>query len=302
MEHFISLYQLSVKEIKEVLQLAESLERENYRIKKPLFIANLFFEPSTRTKMSFEVAEKRLGMEVLDFSAQTSSVTKGESLYDTAKTFEAIGAKALVIRHEDDDWSKQLADGLSIPVFNAGAGKKEHPSQSLLDLYTIKKEFGKIEGLEVTIAGDIKHSRVAHSNAYALERLGAKVRLSAAEAFVEPSLPYPYIPIDQAVKNSDVVMMLRVQEERHEGKEELGNYLENYGLTVEREKQMKQDAIIMHPAPINRGVEIDPSLVECERSRIFEQMKNGVYVRMAILITILKRWGIIDDNDLKKCK
>jgi len=301
MEHFISLYQLSVKEIKEVLQLAKSFEEENYRLDKELFIANLFFEPSTRTKSSFEVAEKRLGMQVLDFAPERSSVAKGESLYDTAKTFEAIGANALVIRHEDDDWGEQLKEGLSIPVFNAGAGKKEHPTQSLLDLYTIKNQFGSMDGLKITIVGDIKHSRVAHSNAYAFERFGAKVRLCAAEAFVDDTLPYPYISIDEAAETSDVLMMLRVQHERHPSKEQVDNYLETYGLTVERERRMKKDAILLHPAPINRGVEIDSSLVECERSRIFEQMKNGVFIRMAILTTILKKWGIINDDDFKKC-
>lgn len=301
MKHFISLYQLSVKEIREILQLAKTYEKENYRLTKELFIANLFFEPSTRTKSSFEVAEKKLGMQVLDFAPERSSVTKGESLYDTAKTFEAIGANALVIRHGDDDWGEQVKEGLSIPVFNAGAGKKEHPSQSLLDLYTIKNQFGSVDGLKITIVGDIKHSRVAHSNAYVFERFGAKVRLCAAEAFVDDTLPYPYIPIDEATETSDVLILLRVQHERHSSKEQVDNYLESYGLTVEREKRMKKDAIILHPAPINRGVEIDSSLVECGRSRIFEQMKNGVFIRMAILTTILKKWGIINDDDIKKC-
>lgn len=301
MEHFISLYQMSVKEIEEVLQLAKNFKEAKYRLDRELFIANLFFEPSTRTKSSFEVAEKKLGMKVLDFTPEHSSVTKGESLYDTAKTFEAIGANALVIRHGDDDWSEQLGSNLKIPVFNAGAGKKEHPTQCLLDLYTIEDYFGYLEGLKITIVGDIKHSRVAKSNAYALERFGAKVRLSAAESFIDDSLPYPYISIDEAAETSDVLMMLRVQHERHETEEQVSNYLARYGLTVQREREMKENAIILHPAPINRGVEIDSRLVECNRSKIFKQMENGVYIRMAILTTILKKWGIINDNDLKKC-
>lgn len=301
MKHFISLEQLTVSEIHDILQLAKHYEKNHFTLKRQLFIANLFFEPSTRTKMSFEVAEKKLGFEVLDFTPEHSSVTKGESLYDTAKTFETIGASALVIRHEADNWGIQLKEGLSIPVINAGAGKKEHPTQSLLDMYTILDEFGSLKDVTVTIVGDIKHSRVAHSNANALTRLGANVQLSAPEPFVDKDLPYPNISIDEAVETSDVLMLLRVQQERHENKLQVQDYLTSYGLTKEREQNMKDGAIILHPAPINRGVEIDSSLVESPRSRIFKQMRNGVFIRMAVLTTTLQKWGIISENDFKKC-
>lgn len=301
MKHFISLEQLTVSEIHDILQLAKHYEKNHFTLKRQLFIANLFFEPSTRTKMSFEVAEKKLGFEVLDFTPEHSSVTKGESLYDTAKTFETIGASALVIRHEADNWGIQLKEGLSIPVINAGAGKKEHPTQSLLDMYTILDEFGSLKDVTVTIVGDIKHSRVAHSNANALTRLDANVQLSAPEPFVDKDLPYPNISIDEAVETSDVLMLLRVQQERHENKLQVQDYLTSYGLTKEREQNMKDGAIILHPAPINRGVEIDSSLVESPRSRIFKQMRNGVFIRMAVLTTTLQKWGIISENDFKKC-
>lgn len=301
MKHFISLEQLTVSEIHDILQLAKHYEKKHFTLKRQLFIANLFFEPSTRTKMSFEVAEKKLGFEVLDFTPELSSVTKGESLYDTAKTFETIGASALVIRHEADNWGIQLKEGLSIPVINAGAGKKEHPTQSLLDMYTILDEFGSLKDVTVTIVGDIKHSRVAHSNANALTRLDANVQLSAPEPFVDKDLPYPNISIDEAVETSDVLMLLRVQQERHENKLQVQDYLTSYGLTKEREQNMKDGAIILHPAPINRGVEIDSSLVESPRSRIFKQMRNGVFIRMAVLTTTLQKWGIISENDFKKC-
>jgi len=300
MKHFISLEDFTNDELTNMLQLAEKLKTSEIKLNKQLFAANLFFEPSTRTKMSFEVAEKKLGMDVLNFAPEHSSVTKGESLYDTAKTFEAIGADVLVIRHEDDYFQREIENRLSIPMINAGAGKREHPTQSLLDIFTIYEHFGTLENKSITIVGDIKHSRVAHSNTNALERFGAKVYLSAAEEFIDETLPYPYISIDDAVEKSDVLMLLRVQHERHHTKQQIHNYLLEYGLTIEREQNMKDGAIILHPAPINRGVEIDSELVEGSRSKIFTQMENGVYIRMAILLTILKQWRVIDESDLKK--
>src|SRR5699024_4989107 len=247
--------------------------------------------PSTRTKTSFIVAERKLGLEVLDFHPEASSVQKGESLYDTVKTFEAIGANMLVIRHEDDHWYEEV-EGLSIPVINAGAGKVEHPSQCLLDLLTIYQEFGGFEGIHIVIAGDIKHSRVARSNAKALDRLGAKVYLTAANGYQDETLQFPYISMDEAVKICDVMMLLRVQHERHTEHQQMINYLTTYGLTTEREQKMKEQAIIMHPAPVNRGVEIDADLIESKRSRIFKQMTNGVFIRMAMISHLLQKWGM----------
>ncbi|WP_156855519.1 aspartate carbamoyltransferase catalytic subunit [Oceanobacillus sp. AG] len=300
MRHFISVDQLTTEEIYSILQDAEKLRNNDYKLERQLFAANLFFEPSTRTKMSFVVAERKLGIENLDFHSQNSSVLKGESLYDTAKTLEAIGADFLVVRHEEDDWYKELEAKMSIPLINGGAGTKEHPTQTMLDLLTIYQEFKTFEGLKIAIAGDVKHSRVARSNAVCLQKLGAEVYLSAAQGMERDVLEFPYLPIDEAVEVCDVVMLLRIQHERHEHSVNTYDYLEQYGLTKERESRMKDNAIIMHPAPINRGVEIDTELVECERSRIFKQMNNGVYVRMAIIINVLNEWGILSEKATEK--
>ncbi len=263
--------------------------KENKIHVQQAFVANLFFEPSTRTKMSFEVAEKKLGLETLDFTSESSSVQKGESLYDTVRTFEALGANAVVIRHEKENYYDDLLEGVSIPIINGGDGKGEHPTQSLLDLYTIYQEYGYFEGLTVVIAGDIKHSRVARSNAYILNRLGANVSFTGPESWQDESLVFPYLPIDEAVEQCDVLMMLRIQEERHQNRiNNQQGYLQQFGLTVDREKRMKHKSIILHPAPVNRGVEIASELVECSRSRIFQQMSNGVYIRMAALEHVLR--------------
>jgi len=301
MDHFISLDQLTEIDIFNILKTAENYRQHDFQFHGKLFAANLFYEPSTRTKTSFMVAEKKLGLEVLDFSLESSSAQKGETLYDTAKTFEAVGANLLVIRHGADNWFEELA-GLTIPVINAGAGKAEHPSQCLLDLLTIYQEFGRFKGLNIVIAGDIRHSRVAKSNAKALQRLGATVYLSAAYGFEDPELEFPYISMDEAAEISDVLMLLRVQHERHTEHRDISDYLTAYGLTKTREKNMKEHAIIMHPAPVNRGIEIDSDLVECGRSRIFKQMKNGVFVRMAIISNLLQKRGIINENNLKERK
>jgi len=303
-KHFMSMQQLSKETMNQILKEAELIRKSPRTMNKQLFAANLFFEPSTRTKMSFEVAQKKLGLEMLDFHTEASSLVKGESLYDTAKTFEAIGADVLVVRHPSDNWIDEIEEEgyLSIPVINAGSGKEEHPTQCMLDLLTMYQEFGHVEGRKVVIAGDIKHSRVARSNALALEKLGAEVYLSAAPGFEDTSLHYPYITMDEAVEIADVVMLLRIQHERHIHKAETSDYLTLYGLTMKRAAKMQKHAIIMHPAPINRGVEIDSRLVESKQSRIFKQMENGVYVRMAILIHVLKEWGIINENEINERK
>ncbi|HSJ37170.1 MAG TPA: aspartate carbamoyltransferase [Planococcus sp. (in: firmicutes)] len=263
-------------------------------------VVNLFFEPSTRTKLSFEMAEHKLGINALPFETGFSSVLKGETLYDTVKTLEAIGVDAIVVRHSEEEYYRQL-EGIKLAVINGGDGSGQHPTQSLLDLYTIWQEFGRFEGIHVTIAGDIAHSRVAKSNAAALAQLGAEVKFVCPPEWsgdFESSEQ-----LDDYIETTDVVMMLRVQHERHADSELLrvqhkrhaiselltkNQYHERYGLTVEREMKMKESAIIMHPAPINRGIEIADSLVECKRSRIFKQMANGVFIRMAVLEYALK--------------
>lgn len=257
MNHFFTIDQLSSSEIMMLLKLAKKYKSCSPNVDKKIFGANLFFEPSTRTKMSFIVAQRKLGIDVLDFNESVSSTKKGESLYDTAKTFEAIGANFLVIRHQSDRWMDELKD-ISIPIINAGAGKSEHPTQCLLDLLTIYDSFEQFKELKISIVGDIKHSRVAHSNIKALQKLGADVYVSAPPGLEDDKLTIPNITVDQAVELSDVVMLLRVQSERHIGKNETKtDYLEKYGLTKLREKRMKKNAIILHPAPINRGIEIE---------------------------------------------
>ena len=291
MKHLLDMTSLKLDDIHKILQQAERF-RNGKRLenREPVFIANLFFEPSTRTRFSFEVAEKRLGYEVLNFETSSSSVQKGETLYDTIKTLEAIGVSAVVVRHKDERYFEPLLDKTSLSIINAGDGCGHHPTQSLLDLLTIKQEFNQFKGLNIVIAGDIKHSRVARSNAEVLTRLGAQVIFSGPKEWQDERMGnFPYMEMDEAVEQADVMMLLRIQNERHGAQDhDQSSYLDSYGLTIKREKRMKKHSIIMHPAPVNRGVEIDTSLVECERSRIFKQMENGVYVRMACLNIVLQ--------------
>lgn len=268
---------------------------------RPAYAANLFFENSTRTKTSFQMAEMKLGMHVMEFEAQTSSVKKGESLYDTVKTMESIGVDVAVIRHPENEYYKQLLShpGLKIGIANGGDGSGQHPSQCLLDMMTIYEEFGTFNGLKVLIIGDLTHSRVAHSNAMMLNRLGAQVYFAGPTDWFDDELAQygQFGDFDKLLPQMDVVNLLRVQNERLTGAEngafDAQAYHQQYGLTKERYHQMKDGAIIMHPAPVNRGVEIDSDLVEAPNSRIFRQMQNGVYVRMAILSRILRYKGIM---------
>lgn len=306
MKRLLTMQELSISEMEHIIAEAELFANGvKWRPEQQTMVANLFFEPSTRTKSSFEMAERKLGLEVIPFDPGASSVLKGETLYDTARTFESIGVKALVMRHKKDNYFEELlGKQLNIPVINAGDGCGNHPTQSLLDLMTIKQDFKEFKGLKVAIIGDITHSRVARSNAVALTRLGAKVVFSGPpEWFDQNSGLGEYENIDQAITTSDVVMLLRIQHERHDSKEETTNgYIEHYGLTKQREQMMKPHAIIMHPAPVNRGVEIDSDLVECSRSRIFKQMQNGVFVRMAVLKNVLEQseGGILHENSHQK--
>ncbi|PZD93867.1 aspartate carbamoyltransferase [Paenibacillus sambharensis] len=283
----LGLKDLSEEEIMSILDRARYWEEQPEKVQPVIpgkFVANMFFENSTRTRFSFEVAEKRLGAEVLNFSAAVSSVQKGESIYDTVRTLESMGIDAGVIRLKPIGVLAELAEKIRIPLINAGDGNNEHPTQALLDLYTMQKQFGSLRGLTVSIVGDILHSRVARSNLYALKKFGANVRFCAPPNLEAAELDAPYVSFDEALR-SDVVMMLRVQLERHEGGmiRSAEDYREHYGLTVERMAKVQPHAIVMHPAPINRGVEIDDELVEHPQSRIFTQMSNGVPVRMAVI-------------------
>ncbi|WP_353855824.1 aspartate carbamoyltransferase catalytic subunit [Bacillus sp. Bos-x628] len=285
MNHLSTMSSLSKEEILNLIEEATALKNgQQEHSLTGEFVANLFFEPSTRTRFSFEVAEKRLGMNVLSLDATSTSIQKGETLYDTVKTLESIGVKACVIRDSTDEYYEELVGKVGIPIINAGDGCGQHPTQSLLDLMTIFEEFGGFDGLTVSIHGDIKHSRVARSNAEVLSRLGANVLFSGPVSFQDEQNPHgTYVKVNEAIERSDVVMLLRIQHERHAKKVGSEDYLSTYGLTVERAKKMKERAIIMHPAPVNRGVEIDDSLVESKQSRIFKQMENGVFIRMAVL-------------------
>jgi aspartate carbamoyltransferase catalytic subunit len=250
---------------------------------------NLFYEPSTRTRISFELAAKRLSTDVINISTSTSSVVKGETLQDTARTLLALGADFIILRHSCSGAAHFLAKNLDASVVNAGDGTNEHPTQALLDLFTIKENKGGIKGLEVAIVGDILHSRVAKSNIYALMKMGASVRLVGPPALVPAYFRELgvelYSDMDKGLEDADVVMMLRIQMERQDKGffPTTEEYFRNWGLTPARLSKAKKDAIVMHPGPMNRGVEIDSEIADCPRSVILEQVTNGLAVRMAVL-------------------
>ncbi|USS87743.1 aspartate carbamoyltransferase catalytic subunit [Fructilactobacillus hinvesii] len=302
----VSVSDLSEADVLHKIRLAQLFQAgKTVRLTRPAFAMNLFFENSTRTHTSFEMAERRLGMQVLQFVADGSSVTKGETLGDTIKTIQAIGVDVAVIRHPENEYYQPLlADNLDISIVNGGDGSGQHPSQSLLDMMTIYQEFGTFKDLNITIVGDLNHSRVARSNMALLTRLGAHVSFAGPEQWYNAEFEQygNYTTIDDAVKNSDVVMLLRVQKERL-GTEledfDAESYHQRFGLTKERYQRMKPNAIIMHPAPVNRGIEIDSSLVEQPKSRIFKQMENGMYMRMAILTDVLVAKGLINPAEIK---
>jgi aspartate carbamoyltransferase catalytic subunit len=251
-------------------------------------VFNLFYENSTRTAMSFATAAHRLGASAISLSVERSSVQKGETLEDTARTLNAMRPDALVMRHRENGAPAAVALIMDAPVLNAGDGTNEHPTQALLDAATIRHRFGEIEGLKIAICGDIRHSRVARSNAKLLPRLGAEVRLAGPPALMPDGIPP--LSVDEAISGADVVMMLRVQRERLE--EDLddgpGEYLARYGLTRERLSTASLEAAVMHPGPMNRGVEIDSAIADDpERSLITLQVEMGVAVRMACLEVVV---------------
>lgn len=293
MKNLLSMEHVTPKEIEALITRAIDIKNGRPVMKlNDKTVVNLFYENSTRTKLSFEMAEKKLNVERLPFDVSTSSVSKGESLYDTCKTLEAIGADALVVRHPDNKYYEEL-EHLNIPIINGGDGSGSHPTQSLLDMMTIYENLGQLCGLKIAIVGDIKHSRVAKSNAEALTKMGAEVYFSGPVELQDNTLNIPYIGIDEAVEISDVIMLLRVQHERHEAYSKMAKaeYNALYGMNKERMDNMKPDALIMHPAPINRNVEITDEVVEGEKSVIFEQMTNGVFMRMSILESVLDGEG-----------
>lgn len=281
MKNLFNLSSLSIEEITAILDRAQQFaDGEKSDRAKGKVVASLFFEPSTRTQNSYSTAVMRLGGQVLTFNSSVSSMTKGETFYDTVKVFEALGCDAAIIRDKKNEYWKEL-EGIKMPILSGGDGTGNHPTQSLLDLLTIRQEFGHFDGLKVCIVGDIIHSRVAHTDIEVMERLGMEVYTSGPDEFKEEG--FNYIDFDKAIKEMDVIMLLRIQHERLSSEMVMSkeDYNKQFGLNKDRVRAMKPNAIIMHPAPFNRGVEIDDDCVECEKSRIFKQMSNGVFVRMA---------------------
>lgn len=291
----VSIASLTPDEITLILDTADSFKEVSGReIKKvPALrgktVVNLFFEPSTRTRTSFELAAKRLSADVINFSPSSSSVVKGETLLDTARNIEAMQADIIVLRHPDAGAAETLATGVKSSVINAGDGWHEHPTQALLDLFTIREKKLGFKGLRVAIVGDIAHSRVARSNIFALSKLGAEIRAVGPPTMIPVHLDRlgvrVYYDLDDALRGVDVIMMLRLQLER-QGRAlfpSIREYSRLYGLTAERVRLAEAGALVMHPGPVNRGVEMAPEVADSFSSVILDQVANGVAVRMGLL-------------------
>ena len=297
-KHLLGLRELTREEITYILDTAEGFEQISTRsVKKapPLrgkVMVNLFFEDSTRTRSSFTLAAHRLSADTLDFSKGSSSLSKGETLLDTAKNLEAMGIDIVVIRHTAAGAAKLLSKNINACVVNAGDGFCEHPTQALLDIYTIRKLRGSLEGLRVAIVGDIAHSRVARSDMWAMTKLGAQVTFVAPPTLLPPDVKQLPVQIsyclDEVVEKVDVINMLRIQFERLGGNAfpSIREYSRYFGLTVERLSRAKDNIIVMHPGPINRGVEIDSKVADGPNSVILKQVQNGLAVRMAVLFLV----------------
>ncbi len=291
----VGIDHLSPGEIQLILDTAEELldvaERPIKKVPalRGSTVVNLFMEPSTRTRFSFEVAEKRLSADTLNFSSSGSSVSKGETLFDTARNLMAMAPDFIVIRHPNSGAPHRLAGVIPVSIINAGDGINEHPTQALLDALTMRQRFGNFEGLKVVIAGDIRHSRVARSNAFLLTKMGAEVRFVAPASLlpldVEDLGVSTFLRIEPALEGADVVMMLRIQLERQKkiNFPSMREYFDFFALTPERLRLAADHAVVMHPGPMNRGVEIDSSVADGEQSVILDQVTNGVAIRMAIL-------------------
>jgi aspartate carbamoyltransferase catalytic subunit len=281
-----------------IVSLLQAAKRMDLHRPRPLLkgrrVALLFYEASTRTRVSFEIAAKTLGAHTTLITAGASSIEKGESLIDTGRTLRAIGVDAIVIRHPSSGAPNLLARDLDIPIINAGDGMHEHPSQGLLDAFTILQHKRKLEGLNIVTVGDIYHSRVARSDVHVFSKLGAKVTLCGPEPLL-PATAHALAPgirlvynMDEAIEGADVVMMLRVQKERLSGLEiETGEYIGRYQLTAQRLRRAKKDALVMHPGPMIRGMELTDEVADGLQSVVTEQVANGVKVRMAVLSRLL---------------
>lgn len=294
----LGLESLTKEEIELILSTASSFKEVTTRdIKKvPALrgktVVNLFYEPSTRTRVSFEIAAKRLSADVINIETETSSVKKGETLIDTGLNIQALNADIIVMRHNYSGAPALLAKHLKISVVNAGDGWHEHPTQALLDIFTLKEKLGKIAGINVTIVGDIAHSRVARSNIWGLTKLGANVTVCAPEMLIPPAIEELGVTVshdlEKSLKNADAVNALRMQFERDgEGAfPKQMEYFTNYGITKERLEKAKKNILVMHPGPLNRGIEIASDVADGQNSVILEQVTNGIAVRMAVLFLV----------------
>jgi aspartate carbamoyltransferase catalytic subunit len=297
-KHLLDIESLTADEIFMVLDTARAFKAVGERAIKKVpalrgkTVVNLFVEPSTRTRISFELAEQRLSADIINFSAEASSFKKGETLKDTALNLQALNADFIVIRHSASGAPHFLARVLGARVINAGDGAHEHPTQALLDAFTIRERKGKIAGLNVTILGDILYSRVARSNIWALTKLGASVTLCGPSTLVPKTFEKMGCRVthnvDDALREADIIHLLRIQHERQRKTmfPGIGEYTQLYGLNKARVAKAKPEALIMHPGPINRGVEIDSEIADCDRSLILEQVTNGLAVRMAVLFLL----------------
>lgn len=297
--HLLGLADLSAADIDVVLKTADSFKEISQRsIKKvPTLrgktVINLFFEPSTRTRLSFEIAAKRMSADTFNISSAASSTVKGETMVDTARNLAAMNPDCIILRHSCSGSPGLLARHIKASVINAGDGAHEHPSQALLDLMTVREHKGRLAGLKVAIIGDITHSRVAHSNIIGFSKMGAEVRVAGPATLIPPGIAAlgarVCATVVEAVAGADVVMTLRIQKERQLDPllPSLREYAIFYGISREVMAHAKEDAIIMHPGPINRGVELDSALADGPRSVILDQVTNGVAVRMALLYLIM---------------
>lgn len=295
----LDLQELSQEEIELILQTAKSFKEVSSRDVKKVpalrgkTVVMLFFESSTRTRISFELAAKRLSADTINISANASSFSKGETILDIARNIEAMNVDAIVVRHSSSGSADVLAQHLKASVINAGDGCRAHPTQALLDMFTIKEKLGRIEGVRVGIVGDILHSRVARSNIWGLKKLGASVTVCGPSTLMPAGIGQLGVEVscdlDKVLENSDVLMILRLQKERQQDKflPSIREYAKTFGVNAERLKKAKKDILIMHPGPTNRGVELSAEVADGEYSVILDQVTNGVAIRMAVLYLLL---------------
>ena len=294
-KNLISIEPLSQTEIKSIFSLASAYKKatelgtSKFNTLDGKTIVNLFLEPSTRTRLAFEIASKRLSADSISISGDSSSLSKGESLKDTAQNIVALGADIIIMRHSSSGASQYISKTINTPIINAGDGSHSHPTQALLDSFTLVEKFGDLKNKKITILGDILFSRVARSNIHCLQKLGAKVTLAGPNTLVPKGFESMNVKVchnlKDALEDADAIMLLRIQHERQTSTHfpSISEYTTSFGLNERRAHWLKNNAIIMHPGPINRGVEIDSKLADSHNSVILEQVKNGVFVRMAVM-------------------